>query len=229
MSVWSPPSQPPWPGSAFIHGLRTERAERTVTETRFAELRSLAVTAERGLDSAQGHPERVGATALAIARRLGLDPFAAVCLGQAAPLHDIGKLAVPDTILRTPGPLTAAQFEIVKRHTTAGAQMLSGSGSRLLGLAREVALTHHERFDGGGYPYGLAGAEIPLSGRIVALADVFDALTHARPYKDAWPIAEAVREVRRLRGAQFDPAVLDAFLSVIGEVTLARPELADAA
>jgi putative two-component system response regulator len=132
-------------------------------------------------------------------------------IGQAAPLHDIGKLAVSDTVLLKPGKLTAEEFEQIKGHPAAGAAILSGSTSGVLCLGEEIALRHHERWDGSGYPAGLKGDAIPLSGRIVALADVFDALTHARPYKQAWPIDEAVAEICRLEVRQFDPAVVDAF------------------
>ena len=194
-------------------------------DAHFASLRRLAAAAERGMDGPVGHPDRVAATSLAIAGRIGLDPFAATWLGHAAPLHDIGKLAVPEAILSKPGRLTAVEIEVVRYHTRAGAAMLSGTGSRLIALAREIALTHHERFDGSGYPDGLRGEAIPLSGRIVALADVFDALIHARPYKDAWPLDQALQQIRRQRGAHFDPAVVDAFLAVVGELTPARPGL----
>jgi putative two-component system response regulator len=198
-------------------------AEPALKDAHYSALSRLAVAAERGGDGALGHPARVGAISQAVARELGLGVFPVTWLGQAAPLHDIGKLAIPDAILSKPGPLSAAEFEIVKDHTRAGAEMLSGSGSRLLGLAREIALSHHERWDGDGYPMGLSGESIPLSGRIVAIADVFDALTHARPYKDAWSIEDAVAEISRQRETHFDPAVVDAFLAVVGRIPLARP------
>lgn len=201
-------------------------AEPGLCDAHYRAFTRLAIAAERGRDGAVGHPARVGAISEAVARELKLGGFAATWLGQAAPLHDIGKLVIPDAILLKPGPLTAAEFKIVKHHTRAGAEMLSGSGSRLLGIAREIALTHHERWDGGGYPEGLAGEAIALSGRIVAIADVFDALTHARPYKEAWAIELAVQKIRDGRATHFDPAVVDAFLAVVGRISLARPELA---
>jgi putative two-component system response regulator len=129
-------------------------------------------------------------------------------------LHDLGKLAVSDAVLRKPGKLTAAEFEQIKGHAAAGAAILSGSTSAVLCLAQEIALSHHEWWDGSGYPAGLGGDAIPLSGRIVALADVYDALTHARPYKRAWSAARAAAEIQRLSGRQFDPAVVDAFGSL---------------
>jgi putative two-component system response regulator len=207
---------------SLLDGASAEPARR---DAHYRALSRLAVAAERGGDGALGHPARVGATALAIGRELGLGGFPVTWLGEAAPLHDIGKLVIPDAILSKPGRLSAAEFEIVKYHTQAGAEMLSGSGSRLLGLAREIALSHHERWDGCGYPLGLSGEAIPFSGRIVAIADVFDALTHARPYKDAWAIDYAVGEISRQRGTHFDPDVVDAFLAVVGRIPFGHPEL----
>jgi putative two-component system response regulator len=195
-------------------------------DERFGAFLQLALDADHGEHTAGGHPARVGRTAMAIAARLGLGGFQAAWLVHAAPLHDIGKLTIPSGILAKPSPLSYSEAEIVKFHTVAGAGLLIGGGSRLLALAREIALSHHERWDGTGYPYELAGEQIPLSGRIVAVADVFDALTHARPYQEAWSIEEAIAEIRARRGSQFDPMVVDAFLAGIGEQPLARPELA---
>jgi putative two-component system response regulator len=146
---------------------------------------------------------------------------------QAAPLHDLGKLALPDAILLKRAKLSVAEYQQVKQHPAAGAAILSGSSSKVLRLAEEIALTHHEWWDGSGYPAGLAGPAIPLGGRIVALSDVFDALTHTRPYKRAWPIERALAEVRRLAGVQFDPAVVEAFFKLdsaaLVELPPARP------
>ena len=135
---------------------------------------------------------------------------------RAAPLHDVGKIGIPDSILLKLGPLTAAEFELVKTHTTIGAKILSGSRFALLRLAEEIAFSHHERWDGTGYA-GLAGHQVPLAGRIVAVADVFDALTQKRPYKAAWPLEDAVAEIDRQRGRQFDPDVVEAFLRIIAQ------------
>ena len=139
---------------------------------------------------------------------------------RAAPLHDVGKIGIPDSILLKLGKLTAAEFELVKTHTAIGARILSGSRFALLRLAEEIAFSHHERWDGSGYA-GLAGDPIPLAGRIVAVADVFDALTQKRPYKPAWPVDEAIAEIERQRGRQFDPSIVDAFLRVIEQQQLA--------
>ena len=130
---------------------------------------------------------------------------------EAALLHDVGKVEIPDAILLKAGPLSGDEFDVVKTHPEIGRSILAGSRSDILRAAEEVAAFHHEWWDGTGYPYGLVGEQIPLAARIVALADVFDALTHSRPYKPAWPRAEALAEIRRLSGVQFDPAVVDAF------------------
>jgi putative two-component system response regulator len=130
---------------------------------------------------------------------------------HAAPLHDIGKLGVPDAILLEPGPLTAAERSRMETHTTIGATILAGSDFPLLNLGEQIAVTHHERWDGTGYPNGTKDDAIPLAGRIVAVVDVFDALTHRRPYKPAWSLKAAVAEILRGSGSQFDPAVVSAF------------------
>ncbi len=209
---------------------RTEELQRRsdeLDEARLETLRMLALAAEYRDHHTFEHTERVGGTAALLAERLGQPPRSVSLLRQAAPLHDIGKLGVSDTILLKPAKLTPDEFEQVKLHTLHGSEILSGSISDVLRLAREVALTHHEWWDGTGYPYGLHGAEIPQCGRIVAVADVFDALTHDRPYKRAWPVENAVAEIRRLSGRQFDPAVVNAFAELdAGE--LAHPTAASA-
>jgi PAS domain S-box-containing protein len=180
-------------------------------EARLEILRRLALAAEYRDEDTFEHTERVGVSAALLAEQLGLPAADIATLRLAAPLHDVGKLGVSDTILLKPGRLTVAEFEQMKRHTLDGARILTGSSSDVLELAERIALGHHERWDGGGYPSGLAGDDIPLAARIVAVADVFDALTHTRPYKNAWPVADAVAEIRRNRGGQFDPTIVDAF------------------
>lgn len=194
--------------------LENVRVYRDLEEARLETLRRLALAAEYRDDNTHEHTERVARTASRLAEMLGLETSHVTLIHQAAPLHDVGKLAVSDTILLKPGKLTSEEFEEVKKHPVAGAAILSGSSSDVLNLAQEIALTHHEWWDGSGYPSGLKGDSIPLGGRIVALSDVFDALTHARPYKEAWPIPDAVDEVRRLSGRQFDPTVVRAFLQL---------------
>lgn len=186
--------------------------ERTqaLEESRIDILERLALAAEFRDDETGQHTQRVGVMSVAIVRRLRLPPDQEL-IRRAAPLHDVGKIGIPDTILRKPGKLTPEEFDVMKSHTTIGAQILSGSRSPLLQLAEEIALTHHERWDGTGYA-GLAGETIPLAGRIVALADVFDALTHDRIYRKAWPVEEAIAEIIRQGGKHFDPDLVEAFL-----------------
>ena len=185
-----------------------EQLDAARTET----LQCLARAAEYRDGATYEHTERVADLAARIAAELGWDADRVALLRLAAPLHDIGKLAVSDAVLLKAGKLTHDEFEQVKVHAEAGASILSERSSDVLRLGREVARAHHEWWDGSGYPYGLSGSAIPEAGRIVALADVYDALTSPRPYKEAWPHQRAREELTRLRGRQFDPDVVDAFL-----------------
>jgi PAS domain S-box-containing protein len=187
------------------------RRNAELEEARRETLVRLALAAEYRDDETFRHTERIGHTSGLLAAALGLPDWEVQLIRDAAPLHDIGKLGVSDTILLKPGKLSAEELEHVRRHAEAGAKILSGSSSDVLRVAEEIAHCHHEWWDGSGYPAGLRGDEIPSCARIVAVADVFDALTHKRPYKPAWPVDEAVAEIRRLRGLQFDPHVVDAF------------------
>jgi response regulator RpfG family c-di-GMP phosphodiesterase len=190
-----------------------ELEQRTVDleDSRLETLQRLALAAEYRDDDTFQHTERVGRTALLLAEALGLPEQEAELIHLAAPLHDVGKLGVPDHILLKPGFLTTIEFARMTQHTSDGACILANSNSDVLQLAEQIALNHHEWWNGSGYPHGLEAEQIPLAARIVALADVFDALTHARPYKHAWPLDQATAEVHRLRGQQFDPAIVDAF------------------
>ncbi len=178
----------------------------------------LARAAEFRDDNTGQHTERVGQMAALLARQMGLPDPQVSLIRRAAPLHDVGKIGIPDAVLLKLGKLTVDEFELVKTHTTIGARILSGSRFSLLQLAEEIAFTHHERWDGNGYA-GIVQEHIPLAGRIVAVADVFDALTQKRPYKPAWPIGEAIAEIERQRRRQFDPNVVDAFMRVIEQQT----------
>ena len=163
-------------------------------------------------DQTGEHIIRVGDLSRDIAIEIGIPPAEAELIGFAARLHDIGKIGVSDDILLKPGKLTEAEMEVMRRHTTVGSELLAGADSRLLSIAQTIALTHHERWDGTGYPNGLRGEKIPLPGRLCAVADVFDSLSNDRPYKRAWPVSEAIQEIRRCRGTHFDPTIVDAFL-----------------
>jgi putative two-component system response regulator len=199
-------------------------AERTaeLDAARAEMLRRLAIAAEYRDDETFQHTERVGELAARIGAELGFSTAQVRVLRAAAPLHDIGKLAIPDNILLKPGKLSPEEFKIIKTHTVRGAHLLSGSSSCVLQRASAIALSHHERWDGTGYPQGLAGERISLAGRIVAVADVFDALTHERPYKSAWTRDRAIAEISDGSGTQFDPAVVEAFLRVCADPSFAR-------
>jgi PAS domain S-box-containing protein len=200
----------------YAHALEAEVAARTreLEDARAETLKRLAFAAEYRDEGTFEHTERVGATSAEIAARLGLDAEQVELLREAAPLHDVGKLAISDTILLKPGKLTEEEYEVMKTHAELGSRVLSGSSSPVLQMAAVIAATHHERWDGAGYPAGLAGEDIPLVGRVVAVADVFDALTHDRTYKSAWPIEQALAEVNAGAGSQFDPRVAVAFLTI---------------
>lgn len=150
-----------------------------------------------------------------IGRALGIKPEINKLLFHATPMHDVGKIGISDNILLKPGKLTSTEFQIMKKHTSIGAELLSGHNSTLLKVAKNIALTHHERWDGTGYPHGLRNKEIPLPGRIAAVCDVFDALTSPRPYKKAWPFDQAVHEIWRKKNSHFDPTIVDAFLKTL--------------
>ncbi len=158
------------------------------------------------------HIIRIGEYASFMARHLDQDAQYIETIGYAAPMHDVGKIGIPDRILLKPGKLTREEFDIIKGHPEIGAKLLSKSKSRILQMAEEIALTHHEKFNGTGYPKGLSGEGIPLSGRIVAIADTFDALTSKRPYKEPYPPEMVLDIIRRERGGHFDPRVTDIFL-----------------
>ena len=130
-------------------------------------------------------------------------------------MHDVGKIAIPDFILHKPEPLTAAERDVMQRHTEVGGDLLAGSRSPVVQLGEVIARTHHERWDGNGYPAGLAGEAIPLAGRICAICDVFDALVSARPYKTAWAVEDALDEIRALSGSHFDPRLVELFLDLV--------------
>lgn len=183
-------------------------------------LERLAMAAEFRDDQTGQHTQRVGRTCALIAAALSLPPQEIEFIRRAAPLHDVGKIGIPDAILLKAGPLSPAERELMKRHTSIGARLLSESNSETLRLAEQIAATHHERWDGTGYGTKLTGDAIPLPGRILAVADVFDALTHERPYKAAWSIEDSVEEIREQRGRQFDPAVVDAFLDIQNDFDL---------
>jgi putative two-component system response regulator len=178
-------------------------------------LERLALAAEYRDDATKDHTRRVGEISARLAQQIGLSPAEVNLIRLAAPLHDLGKIAVPDNILLKMDRLTTEEFELIKGHAVIGAHILSGSRFKLLQLAEQIALSHHEHWDGTGYARGLAGEDIPLASRIVAIADVFDALTHGRPYKSAWSVTDALGEIRSQKGRHFDPRLVEAFEALL--------------
>ncbi|MDD9302016.1 MAG: HD domain-containing protein [Desulfobacter sp.] len=173
------------------------------------------------------HIVRIGEYASCMARLLGLDTRFIETIGYAAPMHDVGKIGIPDSILLKPGKLTPKEFEIIKQHPLIGARLLSKSKSKILQMAEEIALTHHEKFNGKGYPKGLSKQEIPLSGRIVAIADTFDALTSKRPYKKPYPPEMVFDIIRQEKANHFDPMLTDLFLEHFDHFLSIRQALGD--
>jgi len=207
------------------HNLEATVRDRTreLHDTQVEILDRLAAAAEyRDFESGE-HTRRVGRMAGLIAAALGLLDAEVDLIRHAAPLHDLGKIGIPDKILLKPGTLTRKEFEVMKDHTRIGASMLSGGRSEIVILTESIALSHHESWDGKGYPLGLAGERIPQAGRIVGLADSFDALISDRPYRKALQFEDAMESVRSERGTRFEPRVLDAFLMAVDYDSLFSP------
>ena len=204
--------------------LRAKATERKATRDRFEMLERLAVTADLKEEQSGRHGYRVGRLSALIAERLSWRKSAVDTLETTARLHDIGKIAIPDRILLASDELRSAERQVMWSHAGAGAELLANSNLPELRLAEEIARHHHEWWDGTGYPSKLSGKRIPIHARIVALADVFDALTHGRPYAPAWPIDKALEEIKQRRGTQFDPDLTDTFLALIEDL---RREHAD--
>ncbi|WP_127581273.1 HD domain-containing phosphohydrolase [Paenibacillus koleovorans] len=210
-----------------LHNQQLEQkvSERTaeLEEAQLEILRILARSAEYRDDVTGEHTQRVGRLAGLTARALGLPEEDVEQIESAAALHDIGKIGIPDHILLKPGKFSPDEFEKMKVHTSIGAHIIGDAFFPTLRLASEIALHHHERWDGNGYPAGLKGEEIPLPARIVAIADFYDALTHERPYKAAWSTDETIQEIERQQGKHFDPVVTEAFLTVVRSQNTATP------
>nr|WP_268240013.1 HD domain-containing phosphohydrolase [Deinococcus humi] len=199
--------------------------QKRTQELEFAQVEivtRLAAAAEYRDDQTGQHTFRVGHVTARLAERLGLPTAEVDMIRLAARLHDVGKIGIPDAILLKPGRFTPEEFEMMKQHTLIGGRILSGGRSKLLQVAEEIALTHHERWDGRGYPHGLAGENIPISGRLVSVADVYDALTSERPYKEPWTPEAALLEIESQAGRQFDPQVVQAFGEMIRSGELQR-------
>ena len=196
---------------------RTYQLELHQLELKEAQLETivrLARAAEHRDDDTGRHTQRVGLLCSLLAQSLGWEQHQVQLLHFAAPLHDVGKIGIPDSILLKTGKLTDIERKIMQKHAPIGADLLSGGKSDIIRMAESIAWTHHERWDGTGYPRGIKGQEIQPEGRVLAIVDVFDALTHDRPYKKAWPLQDALEEIERQKGRHFDPEIVDQFLAL---------------
>lgn len=194
--------------------LEMEQYQLELKEAQLETIMRLARAGEHRDDDTGRHTQRVGLLSSLLAQSLGWPDHQVQLLHYAAPLHDVGKIGIPDSILLKPGIFTEAERKIMQRHAAIGADLLAGGHSDIIRMAERIASTHHERWNGQGYPLGLQGEEIDISGRILAVVDVFDALTHNRPYKKAWSIEDALAEIRQQRGQHFDPEIADHFLTL---------------
>lgn len=195
--------------------------------TRLQIIQRLGRAAEYKDNETGMHVMRMSHYSQILAKASGMSDWQAEKLLNAAPMHDIGKIGIPDSIMLKPGKLTDEEFAIMKTHPQIGAEILGDDDSDLISLAKSVSLTHHEKWDGSGYPNGLAGEAIPIEGRIVALADVFDALTSKRPYKDAWPLEKALGFIQEQAGKHFDPALVTLFVENIEQILAIKARFED--
>jgi putative two-component system response regulator len=196
-------------------------------ETRLQIVQRLGRAAEYKDNETGMHVIRMSHFSKLLALAAGCSPAWAEDLLNAAPMHDVGKIGIPDAVLRKPGPLDADEWATMRRHPEIGAEIIGEYPSGVLQLAREIALAHHEKWDGSGYPRGLAGEAIPLSARIVAIADVFDALTTRRPYKEPWPVQEAMNHIAAQAGKHFDPALVALFAPLLPQLLEIRARWAE--
>ncbi|MCX5883882.1 MAG: response regulator, partial [Deltaproteobacteria bacterium] len=200
---------------------KTIQLQKTLEALQIASLDSiqrLSRAAEYRDEDTGSHIERMSRYSEAVAKKMGLDGKTVERILFAAPMHDVGKIGIPDKILLKPGKLDPDEWEIIKQHTTIGARILEGSRTGFIKLAEVIALTHHERWDGSGYPRGLKGARIPLVGRITAIADVFDALTSRRPYKEPFSVEKSFAIIQESKRTHFDPDIVDAFFAIQDEI-----------
>jgi putative two-component system response regulator len=201
--------------------VRTEELKQAVERIKAASLETiyrLSKAVEYKDKDTGEHIQRMSLYSAALARRMGLSESMIETILYAAPMHDLGKIGIPDEILLKPTGLNPAEWEIMKQHTVIGAEILNGSDAEFIKMGEIIALSHHEKWDGSGYPNGLKGIEIPIAGRITAIADVFDALTSKRPYKEPFCVEHSLDVIRKGRGIHFDPDVVDAFFAVQDEI-----------
>lgn len=193
-------------------------ARHRTHEAHLDTIRRLTLAAEYKDSDTAMHITRTGLYSEVVGRAIGLPVEVVEVLPHATPMHDVGKLGIPDGVLLKPGPLTDEEMATMRTHTTIGAQILSGSNSPVLQMGERIALSHHERWDGGGYPHGIAGEQIPIEGRICAVVDFFDALTQHRPYRRAMSVETTIEMIREGSAAHFDPALVEAFCDALSEI-----------
>ncbi len=198
---------------------------RELRDSRLDVIRRLGYAAECRDSDTGDHIIRMSRFCACLARAMGMSDEECDLVLATTPLHDVGKIAIPDSILLKPGSLTPEEWDVMKTHAIIGGEILSGGDSSFLKMAEEIARTHHERWDGKGYPAGRKGKEIPLVGRICAVCDVFDALTSDRPYKKAWTVDDAVKEIKKMSGAYFDPEVVDTFMAILPEIRAIKKDV----
>jgi CHASE2 domain-containing sensor protein len=206
-----------------VLGWAVRRRTEQLRDAQFEVITRLAQAAESRDGDTGDHIHRIGDLCERLALKVGFDPARANMLRHASALHDVGKIGIPDNVLLKPGALDADEWKIMQSHTAKGSEILAGSNSPLIQMAEAIARTHHERWDGTGYPGGLKGEEIPLEGRICAICDVYDALGAKRPYKDAWPMERILEEIAQGSGSHFDPALVRAFLELAPELGRVEP------
>ena len=204
--------------------LKVQERTQELNDSRLEIIRRLAQAAECRDNETGVHIIRMSHYCEKLAETLNLEPRLCELILNASPLHDIGKIGIPDSILLKPGKLTPEEYEVMKTHTTIGARLLAGSGSELMKMAEIIAMTHHEKWDGTGYPKKLKADQIPLIGQVCSVCDVFDALTGERPYKKAWTVESAVEEIVRLKGVNFNPMLVDKFISILPAIRKIKEE-----
>ena len=210
----------------ILDGMVKERTKE-LNHTRLEVIRRLGRAAEYRDDMTGYHIIRMSRYSQLLALAAGMDEKEAEVLLNASPMHDIGKIGIPDNVLLKPGKLDLEEWKIMQTHVDIGVEILSGSNSALMDMAAEVAQNHHEKWDGSGYPCALTGENIPLTGRVVAVADVFDALTTERPYKKAWPIEEAIEFLKDQSGKHFDPRLVELFLEILPDILAVREQYSE--
>jgi len=205
--------------------IELKAVNRELQEAYLDTIHRLAIAAEYKDEDTGDHIRRMGRYSALIAEKLGLQAKEIKIIRYAAPMHDVGKIGVPDNILMVPGKLSYDEFELMKTHTVIGGKILENSKSEVIRVAQEIALYHHEKWDGRGYPQRLSGEEIPVAAGIVGLVDVFDALTSRRPYKDPYPADVACEIIKKERGAHFDPDIVDVFLENLDEILAIKEDV----